>query len=189
MRSMMWTIAATALLCAPALDAHAQSLSMGSFRGYLTGHIGTITAGAVDEARATAGASVAVHEATGWGAELDFGHSAGATASGQSIDVTSYMVNAAWVRPVGLIRPFGSGGAGILQIGDCGSPCTRAISTYDFGFSAGAGAFVAPHDAFAFRADVRYFFSAVDHQQRNHLDNFNFWRISIGATYIWAIAP
>ena len=49
--------------------------------------------------RVTPGVSVAVHEDTGWGAELDFGHTAAALAGREILDVTSYMVNALWLRP------------------------------------------------------------------------------------------
>ena len=185
-RIVLWTLTVLALTAA---DARAQQLSMGSFRGYLTGHVGAITAGELDDARPAAGVSVSVHEGTGWGAELDFGHGKDASSGRQLLDVTSYMVNAAWARPAGFIRPFGSGGVGIVQIDGCDTPCNRPARTYDFGLSAGGGVFVAPHDAFALRADLRYFFTAANHRDLNRPDNFNYWRISIGATYIWAIAP
>jgi len=187
-RMLMWTTAVAALVCASPGDARAQ-MSMGSFKGFLTGHVGVITGGEVDDDRPAAGASVAVLEGTGWGAELDFGHGKDALSGRQLLDVTTYMVNVAWVRPEGLIRPFGAGGVGILQVDGCDTPCNRSARTYDFGLNAGGGVFIAPHDAFAFRADVRYFFTAADHRDLNRPDNFNFWRISIGATYMWAISP
>lgn len=187
-RMLMWTMAVAALLGASPIEARAQ-MSMGSFKGLLTGHIGAASAGDVDNARATVGASVAVHEENGWGAEIDFGHTADADSGRQVLDLTSYMVNAAFTRPNGLVRPFGVAGAGILQINGCNSPCNRAARTYDLGVTAGAGVYVVTHDAFAFRADARYFFSSAEHRDLNRPDNFAYWRFSFGATYMWAIAP
>lgn len=185
---LRWTLAVAALVCASPLDARAQ-MSMGSFSGYFTGHIGAITGGEIAEPRVAAGASVAVHESNGWGAELDFGHSSDATSGRQFVDVTSYMVNGIWTRPIGVIRPFALGGAGVLQVNGCDFPCNRAARTYDFGLTAGGGVFVMAHDSFGVRADARYIFASADHRDLNRPDNFNFWRVSIGATFSWAIAP
>ena len=92
-------------------------------------------------ARAALGASVAVHEDNGWGAEIDFGHSSDAPVGPAVLDVTSYMVNAIWIKPDGLVRPFGSAARGILQVNGCDSPCNVPARTYDFGVSVGGGAF------------------------------------------------
>jgi hypothetical protein len=175
-----------ALLVLIAVDARAQ---IGSFRGFLTGHVGAIAGGDISSARATLGASVAVHEDTGWGAEIDLGHTSDALSGRQILDVTSYMVNAIWVRPAGQIRPFGMGGAGVLQVNGCDSPCNVPARTYDFGVNIGGGAFVMLSDVAGLRADARYVFSSADHPDLHRPDNFNYWRISIGATFSWAIAP
>src|SRR5689334_22643122 len=132
-RIALWTV----VLCmATAIEAGAQS-SGGTYTGFVTGHVGAVTGGDLTEPRATLGVSVAVHEQTGWGAEIDFGHASDATAGRQVLDVTSYMVNAIWAKPDGLVRPFGNAGAGILQVNGCDSPCTVAARTYDFGVNAG----------------------------------------------------
>ena len=184
-RILLWTLA---LCAAAALDASAQS-SGGVYTGMVTGHVGAVTGGDLSDPRANVGASVAVHEQTGWGAEIDFGHASNATSGRQVLDVTSYMVSAIWARPMGLIRPFGNAGAGILQVNGCDSPCGVAARTYDFGVSAGGGAFVALNDVAALRADLRYFWSSADHVDLRRPDNFNYWRLSIGATFIWTLAP
>jgi len=177
-----------ALLAISAADARAQ-MSMGSFRGYLTAHLGAITGPDLTNERLAAGAAVAVHEPDGWGAELDFGHSSDAVSGLQVLDVTTYTVSGARVRPSGLVRPFGLLGAGVVQVNGCNAPCSRAARTYDLGLSGGGGVFVVPHDAFALRADVRYFYTSADHADLRRPENFSFWRVSVGATFIWSITP
>lgn len=187
-RSVMLILGVCVLIAASVGDARAQ-MTMGMFRGYFTGHIGAVTGGDVTGARPAAGASVAVHEASGWGAEVDFGRSTDVSTRGPVLDLTTYFVNAAWVRPAGMIRPFGSAGVGILQIDGCGARCGLVSRTYDAGISAGGGAFVALSDLAGLRGDVRYFFSAADHPDLSRPDNLAFWRVSIGATFLWAIVP
>jgi len=172
----------------PATEAYAQ-MSMGSFKGYLTGHLGAIRGGGLSDPRLVFGGSVAVQEDSGWGAELDLGHASEAAAGRQLLDVTTYLVNASWVRSTGRVRPFGVAGGGVMQVSGCDAPCTRAARTYDFGLSAGAGAFVVLHDTAALRADARYFISSADHADLRRPENFSFWRISFGATFMWAVVP
>jgi hypothetical protein len=94
------------------------------------------------------------------------------------------------MRPDGLVRPFGVGGAGVLQVNGCDdSPCNVPARTYDLGVNIGAGAFVMLNDVAGLRADARYVFSSADHVDLRRPDNFNYWRVSIGATFTWAIAP
>ena len=185
-RVMLWTVMMLAL---SAIDARAQ-MSMGSFKGYFTGHVGAITGDPLTNERLTAGVSVAVQEQLGWGAEIDFGHTGDALVENrQVLDVNSYMVNASWVSPHGLVRPFAVAGAGVMQIDGCDFPCNRAARTYDLGLSAGGGAFLALHDMAGLRADVRYFFAGADHADLHRPDNFHYWRISVGATFMWDILP
>jgi hypothetical protein len=167
----------------------AQSIRMGTFRGYLTGHLGMAVGGEISDARLTPGVSVAVHEQDGWGAELDFGRATDAPSGGRELDVTTYMVNGSWVKPTGAIRPFGLIGAGIMQIHGCDATCSRTATTYDFGLSTGAGVFALVNDSVGFRGDVRYLFSGADHPDLGRPEKFGFWRISIGATFSWTILP
>lgn len=176
------------LLAASAIDARAQ-MSMGTFKGYFTGHVGAVTGGDVTNERIVAGASMAVHENTGWGAEVDFGRATDVDAGPRLLDLTSYMVNAAWVKPQGIVRPFGLAGAGILQIDGCVSPCPASSRTYDLGFNVGGGAYLNVTDVAALRADARYFFTGADHPELGRPDSLGYWRISVGATFMWAIVP
>ena len=122
-------LAATALLAISPSAASAQ-MTMGTFQGYFTGHVGMIAGDALTNEKLEVGASVAVQEERGWGAEIDFGHTSDATAGKQILDVTSYLVNAAWVKPGGLVRPFFVAGGGVLGV--------KGAST-----TGGAGGFVA----------------------------------------------
>jgi len=169
-----------------AIDARAQSL--GSFKGYLTAHVGAIEGQDLTSARINGGASVSVQEASGWGAEFDFGRALDASAGRQLLDINTYLVNASWIRPIGLVRPFGIVGAGIVQIDGCDG-CNRPARTYDLGMSAGGGAYLALHDMAAVRADVRYFFTSADHPDLRRPDNFGFFRISVGVTFMWDASP
>jgi hypothetical protein len=169
--------------------AHAQSGAMGSFGGFFTPFVGATSGGEVTQTNMALGASVSVQEPDGWGAELDFAHAGNTEAGRQVLDLTTYMVNASWIRPVGFIRPFGIAGGGIIQIDGCDAPCTRAAQTYDFGVTAGGGVLAALNDTIGVRGDVRYFLSAADHIDLRRPDNFSFWRVSIGVTLMWAVLP
>lgn len=188
MRRIAITLVAAAWLLLMPADAHAQ-MTMGSFKGYLTGHVGTIAGDALTNENLVAGASVGVQEERGWGAEIDFGHSSDAVAGKQILDVTSYLVNAAWVKPRGLVRPFGVIGAGVLQVNGCDAPCTVSARTYDFGMNLGGGTYLAFNDFVGLRADVRYLFTSAEHPELHRPDNFAYWRFTVGATFMWTILP
>jgi opacity protein-like surface antigen len=182
-------LAALAFVALTASDGVAQSRAMGSFRGLFTAHVGAAAGGEVSDPRGTLGLSVSVQEQDGWGAELDFGRTSDAVSGVQILDLTTYMVNAAWIRPEGFIRPFGIAGAGILQINGCDTPCNRPANTYDLGLTFGGGVLAVLNDTVGVRGDARYFFASADHPDLRRPDNFGFWRISVGATLMWAIAP
>ena len=182
-------LAALAFIALTASDGFAQSRTMGSFRGLFTAHLGTATGGELSEASLTPGVSVSVQEGDGWGAELDFGHTFDVASGVQVLDLTTYMVNAAWVKPEGRIRPLAIAGAGVLQINGCNAPCNIAATTYDFGLTVGGGVLAAVNDIIGVRGDVRYFFASADHPDLGRPDSFSFWRISVGMTFMWAIIP
>jgi opacity protein-like surface antigen len=172
-----------------AAPAHAQSRAMGTFQGLFTGHLGATVGGDVTETRITPGLSVAVLEQDGWGAEIDFGRASDTAVGNQVLDLTTYMVNAVWMRPGGFIRPFGLGGIGVMQVNGCPSPCTVASTTYDLGWTAGGGVHTRINDLIAVRGDVRFFFASADHPDLSRPDNVDFWRVSMGVTLMWSIVP
>ena len=187
-RSVVFVVVVCAVIVASAGQADAQ-MTFGTFKGYLTGHVGIVSGGDVTSERMAAGASVAVYESNGWGAEIDFGRSTGVDTNTHALNLTSYIVNAGWVRPAGLVRPFAGAGGGILQVDGCGFQCTSSARTYDLGMSVGGGAFVAVTEYAGFRADARYLFSFAEHPELGRPDNLSFWRLSVGATFMWPIVP
>ena len=186
MRMLLWAIAIAALVAVNARNAQAQ-MSMGTFHGYLTGHIGPVLGGDVSNPRISGGASVSVQETTGWGAEFDFGRATDVETESQRLGITTYMVNMAFIAPHTKIRPFAIAGAGISQIEGC--ICNHPAKTFDLGFSGGGGVFLLANDVIAVRADARYFWSGGDHADLGRPDHLTQWRISVGMTYLWAIAP
>lgn len=186
-RRATFVLVAIAVLIAA--QARAQSRSMGSFQGLFTPHLGASAGGDLAGPRLTLGASVAVHEQDGWGAELDVGHGSDAEAGRQELDLTTYMVSASWIKPGGTIRPFGLGGIGVMQVNGCDTPCNRPARTYDLGFTVGGGVMAALNDFVGVRGDVRYFVASADHPDLRRPDNLDFWRVSLGITLQWAIVP
>jgi hypothetical protein len=174
----------TAFLVLSAIDARAQ-MSFGTFHGYLTGFIGGTLGGDVDDGRVTGGGSVSVQESTGWGAEFDFGRTTDAVVNGRELDLTTYMFNMTYVRPFKQIRPFASAGGGLHQVTD-GQLLEK---TYDLGLSAGGGVFLLANDVIGMRADARYFFNVGEHPELGRPDRLSHWRVSVGFTYLWQMAP
>jgi hypothetical protein len=183
------SLAVLTLVALTPSNGFAQSGAMGSFQGLFTAHVGAVTGGEISEARLTPGVSVSVQEQDGWGAELDFGRTSEALAGVQVLDLSTYMVNALWLRPGGYLRPFGLAGGGVMQINGCDFPCDRPANTYDFGVNVGGGLLAVINDTIGVRGDVRYFLASADHPDLRRPDNFGFWRISLGATFMWAVAP
>ena len=108
-------VAACAVMLVGAGEARAQ-MSMGSFHGYLTGHVGSSFGGDVTAPRLTGGVSMSVQETTGWGAEVDFGYAGDVESDLQRLDIATYMVNAIYVAPDRRIRPFAIAGGRIKQV-------------------------------------------------------------------------
>ena len=187
MKLTFW-LAVFALVIGGGSTAHAQSRVMGTFGGYFTPFLAVTTGGEVTQPRLTFGASVAVHEQTGWGAELDFGHAGDVEAGALSLDTTTYMVNATWMRPEGSIRPFIAAGGGIVQLDGCGF-CNRPSRTYDLGWTAGGGVMALINDAVGVRGDARYFIASADHFDLQRPDNYSFWRVSVGVSVRWIVVP
>ena len=176
---------ALAFVALTARQGSAQTMSMGSFHGYLTGFVGQTVGGDVDAGRMTAGGSVSVQETTGWGAEFDFGRTTDAFVNGRELDLTTYMFNMTYVKPLKHIRPFAAVGGGLHQVDDG----QLLAKTYDLGLSAGGGAFVVANDAIGIRADARYFFTLGEHPEFARPEKFGHWRLSIGVSYLWQMTP
>lgn len=125
------------------------------------------------------------------GAELDFGWAP--DAFGESVDnhVLDVMGNLIIGIPVGGtsgpgIRPYVTGGLGLIQSMIAGAGSIPDFDQKDFGFNLGAGAMGFFSDHVGLRGDVRYFRtindddSSFDSGLDLDLGSFDFWRASIG---------
>ena len=180
-------LAVCAVLTIGAAEARGQT-GLGSFHGYLTGHFGTSFGGDVDDAAATGGLSVSVQESTGWGAEFDFGRAVNVRANGAELDVNTYVFNMNFITRDKRIRPFAIAGGGIMEVNGCDG-CSGESKTYDLALTGGAGIFALFNDFVGMRADARYFWSNGDHTDLGRPENLGFWRLSVGITYLWTVAP
>jgi hypothetical protein len=160
--------------------------------GFATVFGGISFAGDVEDPGWTPGASVAIVESNGFGAEVDFSHSFRFdndrfTESG----ITSLMLNftGIWNDPAALIRPYFVVGAGLIRVRACVADCRLDAHRSDFGFDAGAGVFVLVDEIVGVRGDVRYFRYADRHSDFPLTDDsfFDFWRVTGGVTFSWPV--
>jgi opacity protein-like surface antigen len=108
-----------------------------------------------------------------------------------SNNVTSLMGNLLIGAPIGGqkgggVRPYVSGGIGLLKSNVPGASDFLTISSNDFGMNFGFGAHVFASDHVGFRGDVRYLRSLQknDSTVTNFaLGNFDFWRWTVGVTF------
>ena len=133
------------------------------------------------------------------GAEVDFGWSPnffentvgpGDFEFGDN-NVTTLMANLLVGAPIGGqsgpgIRPYGSGGIGLIRSHIDGGDFFDDLSTNDFGFNAGAGIHGFFNDNVGIRGDIRYFRSMADDEPDDDFDlalsDFDFWRATVGLT-------
>jgi hypothetical protein len=185
-RIYVWIVAAAAAAGINAAPAAAQG---GVYNGQLSVQLGGTSGGDMPSASVTPSLSVAVHETTGWGAELDFGFANGKPTLANELDLTTYMVNITWLAPSGIVRPYGVGGAGVIQVHGCFFPCPSIATVYDIGVNFGGGALYTINDLIGVRGDVRYFIAPGDKSGFTRPGNYSFWRVSAGVTIHWSITP
>jgi opacity protein-like surface antigen len=147
----------------------------------------------------TWGASVGWMGAGIIGVEADFNHTPNFFEPKDSTDnvdlfgsnnVTSLMVNLIVGAPVGGqsgpgVRPYVSGGVGLLKTNVPGTSDFLKVNSSDFGFNLGFGAHVFASDHVGFRGDVRYVrdLQNSDNDIRTFsVGNFDFWRWTVGVT-------
>ena len=151
------------------------------------------------EKRSTFGASLAWMGGGIAGFEIDFGYSPNFFESTEGdanfeygdSNVTTIMANLVLGAPMGRVRPYASGGIGIIR-----SHLTDAedlfddLTSNDLGFNAGAGLAGFFSDNVGIRGDIRYFRSLRDDPEDDDdldldlaLGSFKFWRGSVGITF------
>jgi opacity protein-like surface antigen len=148
------------------------------------------------------GASLAWMGAGALGFEFDFGYSPNffenTTGSGDvnfgydKSTVTTLMANVIVGAPVGGtsgkgIRPYASGGIGIIRTNIDEADDFFDITSNDLGINVGGGVHAFFTDKVGLRGDVRYFRSLKDDSPDNDVDfslgSFNFWRGTIGVSF------
>jgi opacity protein-like surface antigen len=143
----------------------------------------------------TYGASLAYLGGGFAGFEVDFGYSPNffGSDSDDSLNlvgdgnVTTLMANVIFAAPKGPVRPYVSGGGGLLRtnVESAGGLFSDA-NRNDFGFDVGAGVMGFFSDNVGLRGDIRYF-RAVSNDDDDSVDlnlgSFKFWRGSVGLTF------
>lgn len=152
------------------------------------------------EKRGTFGASLAYMGAGAVGFEVDFGWAPNffENTSGEGDfefgdnNVTTFMANLTLGAPIGGqsgpgIRPYASGGVGLLKIRANHARDLFNVESTDWGFNLGAGIAGFFTDNIGLRGDLRYFRSLRDDEPDDEFDvalsDFRFWRGTIGLTF------
>ncbi len=127
-----------------------------------------------------------------FGFGLDFGYSPNFfrdSDTGEFGDgnVTTLMANVIIGAPMGGVRPYASGGVGLIKqrVDDVGQ-FFDTIDNSDFGFNAGAGIMGFFSDNVGVRGDIRYFRTVNDTNPDGvdlQLGSFKFWRGTVGITF------
>jgi opacity protein-like surface antigen len=113
-------------------------------------------------------------------------------------NVTTLMGNVLVGIPIGGqtgqgIRPYGSGGVGLIRSRVDGGDFFDDLHTNDFGFNVGGGVQGFFTDNIGIRGDVRYFRSLQDNEPDDEFDlavaDFNFWRATVGVTFRFGGQP
>jgi opacity protein-like surface antigen len=115
-------------------------------------------------------------------ADFDFGDS----------NLTTLMGNVVVGAPIGGtsgpgLRPYGSGGLGLIRSHVDGGALFDDLSSNDLGVNVGGGVLGYVTDRIGIRGDVRYFRSLRDDEPGGGVDlelsDFDFWRATVGVTF------
>ncbi|MFN2445041.1 MAG: outer membrane protein [Vicinamibacterales bacterium] len=164
----------------------------------LTPFIGTTFSGSATNEHLTYGGSLGFMGAGIVGFEVDFGYTP-EFFQGDDEDfdlisdsnVTTLMANVIVGAPIGgdegSVRPYFSGGAGLLRSSVADADEFFDVSNNDFGINFGGGVMAFFTDNVGIRGDVRYFRSLTDPESDNEFDidfgSFDFWRATGGVTF------
>jgi opacity protein-like surface antigen len=89
----------------------------------------------------------------------------------------------------GRLRPYLTGGIGMLQTEARSTDDLFSVDNSEFGFNLGLGAVGFMSDGVGLRGDVRYVRSLEDPTEDNEFDiatgNFDYWRGSVGVSFRW----
>jgi opacity protein-like surface antigen len=152
------------------------------------------------ERRVNFGASLAWMGGGIAGFELDFGYAPNffenTTGTGDfeygDNNVTTFMANIVFGAPAGGtagpgIRPYASGGLGIIKSRISDAEDLFDVDSTDWGFNVGGGVAGFFNDNVGLRGDIRYFRSLQDNEPDDEFDvalsDFRFWRGTIGLVF------
>jgi opacity protein-like surface antigen len=198
-------ILAASVVCFAAAAAPSQASADWLFTPYLgatfggSANIGTDGEDFGDEfeRKVNYGASLAWVGDGALGFEVDFGYSPNFFSVSPDDDdfdlagdgnVTTLMANLVLGAPAGGVRPYASGGVGLIKsrVDDAGQ-FFGEINNNDFGFNLGAGVTGFVNDNVGIRGDVRYFRSLRDNEPDDEFDvalsDFRFWRGTVGVSF------
>lgn len=127
------------------------------------------------------------------GFEADFGYSPNFFSDANSDkfnlvgdgNVTTLMGNLVVGAPLGPVRPYASGGVGLLKSRVDNAAQFLNASRNDFGYDAGGGVMLLGGNI-GVRGDLRYFRSLQSNDANSidfSLGNFRFWRGTVGVTF------
>ena len=100
-------------------------------------------------------------------------------------NVTTVMGNLIVSAPIGAIRPYVSGGAGLIKQSIDSPNDLLRITNHDFGADVGAGLMVFFNQKVGLRTDVRLFRDLRERGRTGEIDlaSFHFWRGTIGVAF------
>lgn len=162
-----------------------------AYSALFTPHLGVTAGDDVDGAGFTVGASLAVVQFDGWGAEIDVAHAVSIDGAGvESSGLTSGMLNLIYVWKKAAIQPFGVAGLGALRLSAARSPDGGLTTRTDFGLMFGGGVHAPITELVGVRADVRYLRFLDDRPNVPAASGvFGTWRIAAGVTLNWPLEP
>ena len=172
------------LVCANGARADAQSF----FTGLLTGYIGVARDGDIGDAARTGGASIAVIDDNGVGAEIDVGYTGSFDEDFfDDASVASFMLNFIGIYSEGAFRPYVNLGVGAVHLRTSLFPGQPTSTQTEPAWDAGGGLFVVLNEYVSLRGDVRYFrlWERPTELVLRDPGFFDYWRLSIGATFTW----
>lgn len=157
--------------------------------GFLVPFVGANTGGDPGNgSQTTYGAALGVMGGGVFGIELDVAVAPDFLAGGSAVSssrVTTVMGNLIVGAPIGPIRPYVSGGVGLIKQRVGGPSDLLRFSNEDFGTDIGGGMMAFFSRNVGLRADVRVFRDLNDRGTAGDLDlsSFNFWRWSLGVAF------
>lgn len=175
--SMLWL----ALAAAPA---------SAQLTGWATPHVGGLAGGDTTASGPVLGVSLDVFEVHSWlGAELDVARAMSFNDEGIGDSrLTTVSISAIAAPHQARLQPYVLGGLGLMRAEGCVLACTAEFAETVATATLGGGLQVRLADWVGIRGDLRYVRALGDHDAlpRTSDSAFDFYRASVGVTFIWA---